>query len=430
MRLCSGLWYVALLWSVHARCFHECLDQMIGDGLCNLECMEPSCQFDAVLDEISDCVKDCEGTGCNVSNLGNQECDPECNSQVCGWDMGDCICSTNCQIGDINNSICNTPCLVPNCNFDMNDCEHEQLEKAISWQALSKDYESEFDFDLCSENSKCFYDMIGDGTCQSECYVKECLYDLGDCKSCPESCSVCLNGVCLDCKEQMRLYDKCVDECPYSHIRHDIYDNICYPKEDTSTRSNPYPMYVKSDIPYSQDQIGTFDNPFTDLGTALRSIWTKYTIIHLQSEVIYLSSVPIHSTIIYSEDSLSPLESTLRYTLVEISSYICEESNCLSEPAIIKIYDPNLKLVLAENAVLIIENVILDGSESLVRGCESWYCYYCPYYYTDKTTGLDYDDKHNIVDTSKWAKNCQNFNDHNFIYLSLYSKLILKVNHI
>jgi hypothetical protein len=208
----------------------------------------------------------------------------------------------------------------------------------------------------------------------------------------------------------MRLYATCINECPDSYEAHPIYNNLCYPKRDMSTHN----IYVDSDLGSDHDGNGTYEKPFSNLSNALKSISAKHTNIILLSSAISLSRVSL-------QNSLNLLENTFEYSQITIKS--ANPSN----PSIIKLYDPILKLSLPENTLLVIENVVFDGSESLLRGCETSYCLYCPYYYTDSISGLDYNEKNEVVDTSSWAKNCKNFKEHDFIYLNSSSRLILRV---
>lgn len=58
---------------------------MVGDGVCNVECLNEACQMDG---------GDCEGMcapGCEPRFLGDGYCYDSCNNEACGFDGGDCL---------------------------------------------------------------------------------------------------------------------------------------------------------------------------------------------------------------------------------------------------------------------------------------------------------------------------------------------------
>ena len=60
------------------------------------------------------CLRSCLETGCTLNLLMNSKCDSECNSNICGWDYGECgYCAKDCFIIDIEN--CPSSCNVPEC---------------------------------------------------------------------------------------------------------------------------------------------------------------------------------------------------------------------------------------------------------------------------------------------------------------------------
>lgn len=67
----------------------------IGDGVCDLPYLTALCDFDG-----HDCAYECL---CTRELLGNGACDAgkyhsECQTQECGWDLGDCgVCSMACN---------------------------------------------------------------------------------------------------------------------------------------------------------------------------------------------------------------------------------------------------------------------------------------------------------------------------------------------
>lgn len=65
------------------ECSAGCKFTMIGDGLCQLECLVHSCDYD-----IEDCFM-CNSQ-CFMKMLGDGICDDDCNTSDCYYDGGDC----------------------------------------------------------------------------------------------------------------------------------------------------------------------------------------------------------------------------------------------------------------------------------------------------------------------------------------------------
>lgn len=397
--------------------------------------MIPSCDFDTGPSNISDCKETCENLGCGNNQIGNGNCDQQCNVQECGWDAGDCICGDFCQNYKLMNGKCDIECLVPDCNYDQSDCNSIdsqdflfKVNSAKRWQAIQRDFSYGYDLGKCLDVSpKCT--MIGNGTCDSSCNVIECLYDMDDCYPCISDCQMCVKGECLDCPGEFRLYDKCVSKCPSSHIPHYIYSNICYPRLDLYSSTSPHEIYVKSSE-HSPLEDGSISNPYTSLSAAFSNIWSRHTIIYLLSSTIDLKPLSVLS--LNTKDPKKPLSLSIDYSSLTISTYICNSNSnihCLSSPATIMIKDSSIQLEIQSYSKVVIKDVIWNGSQGLVEECEEWHCTYCPYYKVD-FNGITINDRSSPVDNSLWAKNCSIFKNYNFLNLSKDSEVLIEVNDI
>ena len=112
--------------------FSSVLPTQRGDGHCDLSCMSPMCGFDAGVDEVSDCLGQCEPL-CTASMLEDGSCQPgnvhpECLRAECGWDFPDCrYCQADCMLytglwTELGNGVCSPQCSSPTCNYDGGDC--------------------------------------------------------------------------------------------------------------------------------------------------------------------------------------------------------------------------------------------------------------------------------------------------------------------
>ena len=181
-----------------------CYSSWIGDGYCDLNCMNPACNFDSGIYGgtykenfySSDCYSDCD---CDYDKLGNGECDSACNKYQCGWDLGDCgYCSDGCTEAMLTNSECDTECSSIQCMYDNNGCGWCN-EGCFIADILGDECKSQCTSSYCYEYSDnpclssgcsygCYESILGDGNCDSYCNNEDCGYDDGDC-FCSAGCS-------------------------------------------------------------------------------------------------------------------------------------------------------------------------------------------------------------------------------------------------
>ncbi|RHY62778.1 hypothetical protein DYB30_002385 [Aphanomyces astaci] len=113
--------------------------------------------------EVPECSK-----GCREFNLGNQICDPSCNTTACAFDMGDCGClevpTSDPLVFDV---VCAPPSASNTATTDVSPvADTEQPVKTAN--PLN-----------CMDG--CSWTWIGDGTCDVLCNVTQCGFDAGDC---------------------------------------------------------------------------------------------------------------------------------------------------------------------------------------------------------------------------------------------------------
>lgn len=101
--------------------------------------MHAACNFDSPAKvsalthkEKSECLQDCLdlNPGCKLTMLDNGECEESksysgCNTQVCGWDWGDCgYCAPNCNKAFLEkgSSVCIKECNTSSCFFQNGIC--------------------------------------------------------------------------------------------------------------------------------------------------------------------------------------------------------------------------------------------------------------------------------------------------------------------
>jgi hypothetical protein len=110
-----------------------------SNGICDLNCMHAACNFDSLFDtnpapdnKQSECLLNClaSNSACTYEILGNGKCDQgdfnlACNSQVCGWDFGDCgYCAPECEESYLDSkvSVCFDECRTDSCYYQNGIC--------------------------------------------------------------------------------------------------------------------------------------------------------------------------------------------------------------------------------------------------------------------------------------------------------------------
>ena len=126
-------------------CAAGCDWKQLGDGECQPQCDTSSCFFDR-----GDCAASAAGdatssasaggckAGCKADEWRNDGwCDPACFNAKCGWDGDDCGlaklglragCADDCLPSLIDNGECNAECNVESCRWDGLDCFHAHHE--------------------------------------------------------------------------------------------------------------------------------------------------------------------------------------------------------------------------------------------------------------------------------------------------------------
>ena len=192
-------------------CSPGCFRGMIGDEICNPECQTTECEFDQ---------GDCEtcAPGCPNYLLGNQWCDPLCFNVACQFDNGDCQmepynwsaattdeCAPHCHFSMLSDGHCDDACLSKECNYDGSDCgcspecplrfindgfcDSKCRNEGCMWDG--GDCGDDWSLATCN-NGKCHSDSFWDGVCECDCDTIDCMWDMGECK--PGDCMVCPVG--------------------------------------------------------------------------------------------------------------------------------------------------------------------------------------------------------------------------------------------
>lgn len=132
------------------ECAPGCPFDWVGDGICDPECYNPSCNFDG-----GDCSAYC-APNCPADWVGDGTCDETCLNEACDYDGGDCGCASGCPYEWINDGFCDEACFNAQCQYDGGDCAG-----------------------YCAPG--CPSEWVGDQVCDSACNNSSCDFDGGDC---------------------------------------------------------------------------------------------------------------------------------------------------------------------------------------------------------------------------------------------------------
>ena len=165
-----------------------CLENKIGDGICNDENNNILCGFDdgdcclATVDTryCSKCICYASisgGSECDLSRFGDDDCDDINNNEICGYDGGDCCTDTTTNIAKCLGPYCIAPAKeedgVCTCNDKLVDGTKCECNIGQRLNELSKSCE------VCPLTDS-------DGNCVDKCPNGKGSID-GTCMPCPES---------------------------------------------------------------------------------------------------------------------------------------------------------------------------------------------------------------------------------------------------
>jgi len=116
-------------------CAPGCAWKQLGDGDCQPQCNVTSCFDDrgdctAAPSDVDDSGLHCQAS-CKVEWRDDGFCDAACFNAKCEWDGADCGgpgCADDCQKTLLDNGECNAACNVEACAWDGADCFHEHHE--------------------------------------------------------------------------------------------------------------------------------------------------------------------------------------------------------------------------------------------------------------------------------------------------------------
>jgi hypothetical protein len=134
---------------------------------------------------------------CDEDWLDNETCDAACNTEEFNWDGEDCLflesdsCSEGCWKSMIGDNVCNPDCETLDCSYDDGDCDACSAGCPETWKGdgwcdvtcynVDCDYECAYDYADCGCTEECPASKLGNGVCDYKCFNEQCMYDLDDC---------------------------------------------------------------------------------------------------------------------------------------------------------------------------------------------------------------------------------------------------------
>ena len=179
---------------------------------------------------------------------------------------------------------------------------------------------------FCNEN--CAYEMIGDGQCNSHCYTENCNYDGGDCNN------------------------ECSPGCYWFMINDELCEPACI------TESCGYDIKDCNNtiwVALGANGIGTQDSPFGTIQEALANL------------TLGVSTVFISQGIYYFNEKI----------IINAQGGLFLQGEGIVE---IRYLSPNCSIVFKNMSVVSINNIIFDGSELWMKGCDSDLCRFIDYW--------------------------------------------------
>ena len=181
-----------------------CDSASIGDGACNDECWNEYCLADG--GDCTFCTSDCMKP---ISSDACDACREDCTSEACTGTISE-------------------PGVCPGFSACTGACDTCPLERQCIAESIVPDHR----VDDVAAFSQCYPQMVGNGVCDEECYTASCSLDGGDCGDCPAECvlrqgdGVCDEQCYHDCPGEVPDCPSCNDGCPPFMIG----DGTCNPE--------------------------------------------------------------------------------------------------------------------------------------------------------------------------------------------------------
>lgn len=331
--------------------------------------------------------------------INDGKCDPECNTENCGYDGVDCRCNDDCP-REIWGQ-CDEKCMTASCKYDQygpTKCANQdQILFYMHKQLIDGDLDKTPKVSDCTDrNPLCDLSKVfNTAICTNDCNKKECGYSGLKCP--PESlnncnangCSSCYTtakGDCYDCNpNKFQFFGYCLDSCPVGYSLTTISGTftLCLPgATDLSTEANPAIYFVTS-LTNSQTDLGglgTILDPFQSIAVALASIHNKYAEIRLLDDggdihylVMLEDKYVISKSVTNKQKPYNEDANRLRLKIIP------------NTPDKILTLKPHrdtdlLTFDLTNTAYLEIENILFEGFyiKQDSNTCTSDACTYCP----------------------------------------------------
>ena len=241
----------------------------------------------------SQCPLDC------IFAMYTPGCDLDCNIKACYYDNYECYdCALGCVTSMIGDGTCNVECFTYECKYDGNDC-----------------------FNGCSD--QCSASMIGDGNCDEDCFNEACQFDDHDCDDeCSPGCYPYMIGDFM-----------CEPECMTAACGYDLQD-----------------CEVNLWVSQGNSGDGSQLEPFGTVQEALLAVG-DYQVVNITIEA---------GTYYFNESIFLNIQA-----VVFLQGCAGVEFRYLS---------PNISINFTNLVEVSISNVDFDGSELWVPGCDDDFC--------------------------------------------------------
>jgi hypothetical protein len=293
----------------------------------------------------------------------------------------------------------------------------------------TNNFETRFDAAACLAAAFCDYwssfDLY-DHQCYWACYNEACLFSAGMCFTpCYERCELCYgsgNGSCFKCKAGSVMYfGYCLDDCPRGYAPHKLLSWLC-------TRPATLPELDEIYITASRTGLnkGTADDPMWSMFEGLLSMYAETSVIHFLKgqHNIFPGALESPTSFVYFKSPTNPFNSLKS---LQIKSVLCSSSShpqCTDEPATLVLNYLWFSLSLS-NVAVTIDQMNIVGPSTLVQGCSSLQCTYCPTV-TLGSDGTYLDDRGQVITEFGDASVCEAFSLIAFFHVTgVGSKIIV-----
>ena len=347
---------------------------------------------------------------CFYSQVGDGVCNLDCMNEDCEFDYGDCQCSEGCMMNfegstwrNLSANINNTNCLVPECLYNIENSPDEFIVRRMILTNLYnkdmslielKNYSSE-----CTEENMRKYDNVSNEKCPigDLCDNEDGLWCMGRSQRNFTDCLRSSNESCIVYNNYMVEFNlnKTLEKCPNGYATYTelnlLFANstddfkLCIQSVEYFTESNPHTLYVAPADEPEASGVGSELDPYKSLFYAFTQVYASFTRIILNEGSFYYK----YDEDVVQLDRYNPFDPLNFDNGEDFINFIEVTGKSEANPSIVYWIPDftsgslNVLKISSSAYYMRFANIKFVGTKLLNYSCSlnGTQCFYCPYFY-------------------------------------------------